>query len=241
MVCHIPPRGHNASVRRPFNFLTFGRKQRIMSNRERWTVYPLLFLTLGIALRDKITESIITRSIECQDLVVLGQDGKPRVRLAGSVATVVHQPNAAGRLTPQHQNDAAGVMVYSASGQPSVVILAAKNGGSVETISAAGLPHVVLSSSDRGGVVTAFENERNVVVQMGHESQGSGVFAINHRENLKFAAPMIPQTAPHFFPPPNPGNVRPGQPADPAGGQPKPPATPEKRNQEEATVQPDKK
>ncbi len=50
-----------------------------MSTRERWTVYPLLFLTLGIALTDKITRSISTDRIECKTLLVTDQRGEPRV------------------------------------------------------------------------------------------------------------------------------------------------------------------
>jgi|1186.fasta_scaffold336286_2 hypothetical protein len=40
-----------------------------MTERERWIVYPLLFLALGVALRDKFVGTT-TRSIHCQELVV---------------------------------------------------------------------------------------------------------------------------------------------------------------------------
>jgi hypothetical protein len=33
-----------------------------MTTRERWIVYPLLFLTLGLALRDKVIPPMQTRS-----------------------------------------------------------------------------------------------------------------------------------------------------------------------------------
>lgn len=46
-----------------------------MTTRERWIVYPLLFLTLGIALRDKIvpqrmvvSEEVRARHIRCGDI-----------------------------------------------------------------------------------------------------------------------------------------------------------------------------
>jgi len=46
-----------------------------MSERERWIVYPLLFLTLGVSLRDKVTHSttvdhIDAETIRCQALLV---------------------------------------------------------------------------------------------------------------------------------------------------------------------------
>ena len=37
-----------------------------MSNRERWTVYPLLFLTLGIAVKDKIAGRWPTDTMVCK-------------------------------------------------------------------------------------------------------------------------------------------------------------------------------
>ncbi len=41
-----------------------------MTERERWIVYPLLFLALGAALRDKLVDRTTTKSIRCQELVV---------------------------------------------------------------------------------------------------------------------------------------------------------------------------
>jgi hypothetical protein len=54
-----------------------------MTERERWIVYPLLFLALGAALRDKLSEHTETRRLECQELIVFGEDGpgQPRVPL----------------------------------------------------------------------------------------------------------------------------------------------------------------
>ena len=78
-----------------------------MSSRERWIVYPLLFLTLGIVMRDKIlppthflaneitankihcdqlqvdrvvaAHELGVGSIRCDDLVVVGPNGRPAV------------------------------------------------------------------------------------------------------------------------------------------------------------------
>jgi hypothetical protein len=41
-----------------------------MTERERWVVYPLLFLALGASLRDKLVDRTITKSIRCEELVV---------------------------------------------------------------------------------------------------------------------------------------------------------------------------
>ena len=42
-----------------------------MTERERWVVYPLLFLALGAALRDKLVDRTTTKSIVCQELTIV--------------------------------------------------------------------------------------------------------------------------------------------------------------------------
>jgi hypothetical protein len=55
-----------------------------MSERERWIVYPLLFLALGAALRDKLVDRTMTKSIVCQELLVVDDQplGREPVLLA---------------------------------------------------------------------------------------------------------------------------------------------------------------
>src|SRR5690242_10308895 len=45
-----------------------------MTERERWIVYPLLFLALGAALRDKLVDRTTTKSIVCQELMIVDED-----------------------------------------------------------------------------------------------------------------------------------------------------------------------
>ncbi len=42
-----------------------------MTERERWIVYPLLFLALGAALRDKFGDVTVKKSIVCEELTVV--------------------------------------------------------------------------------------------------------------------------------------------------------------------------
>lgn len=48
-----------------------------MSERERWIVYPLLFLALGAALRDKIIKTTESQRIKCQGLCVYDSNDQP--------------------------------------------------------------------------------------------------------------------------------------------------------------------
>ncbi|HVT27515.1 MAG TPA: hypothetical protein VHE81_05795 [Lacipirellulaceae bacterium] len=66
-----------------------------MTERERWVVYPLLFLALGVSLRDKLVDRTITKSIRCEELVVEGEptnDGPGRVlaKIGRTEATPTH-------------------------------------------------------------------------------------------------------------------------------------------------------
>ncbi len=55
-----------------------------MTERERWIVYPLLFLALGAALRDKLIDQTTTKSLVCQELIVVDEQplGREPVVLA---------------------------------------------------------------------------------------------------------------------------------------------------------------
>jgi hypothetical protein len=46
-----------------------------MTERERWIVYPLLFLALGAALRDKLFDRTLSRDIVCEQLWLVDGDG----------------------------------------------------------------------------------------------------------------------------------------------------------------------
>jgi hypothetical protein len=66
-----------------------------MTERERWVVYPLLFLALGAALRDKLIDRTTTKSIVCEELTVVDQEptsGEP----AQILARIGREPGAAG-------------------------------------------------------------------------------------------------------------------------------------------------
>ncbi|MEN1679054.1 MAG: hypothetical protein AAGJ46_05645 [Planctomycetota bacterium] len=47
-----------------------------MSERERWIVYPLLFLALGAALRDKLLKQTVADQVICRQLVVNNEAGR---------------------------------------------------------------------------------------------------------------------------------------------------------------------
>ena len=62
-----------------------------MSERERWIVYPLLFLALGAALRDKLINSTESQRVKCQGLMVYDSTGEVSMVLGANVFPDVRQ------------------------------------------------------------------------------------------------------------------------------------------------------
>ena len=115
-----------------------------MSTRERWIVYPLLFLTLGIVMRDKFVPAarfeaneLAAERIHCNQLRV------DQVASAGGLAVQTIQCSE--------------LAVAGPNGRPTVILVTdPKNkGGAIETLSATGAPLVRLLPTDSGGVVVA--------------------------------------------------------------------------------------
>ena len=89
-----------------------------MSNRERWTVYPLLFLTLGIALTDKVTRRIDTDFVRCKTLLVTNRQGEPRVIVAPTAdggIVEAHAATAGINVILGQTNSMAGLMFSDAN------------------------------------------------------------------------------------------------------------------------------
>jgi hypothetical protein len=129
-----------------------------MSSRERWIVYPLLFLTLGISLRERSfhmtmhVDDVEARTIRCKQLEV------DRVVCGQTVCEtmVVRGPN----------------------GRPAIVagVDARTRNGLLEVFASNGAPAVQLQSSPSGGLVTAVSRSGPVVL-LGYLEDKFGVFA----------------------------------------------------------------
>jgi hypothetical protein len=93
-----------------------------MSNRERWTVYPLLFLTLGIALTDKITRQVRTDIVVCKTLRVTDRTGEGQQVIISSNpggGILRAQGNNQGlNVVLGHANQLVGLMFTDANDKP---------------------------------------------------------------------------------------------------------------------------
>jgi len=137
-----------------------------MSTRERWIVYPLLFLTLGMGLRDwyqrKVVppaqfqaSQIVARQIQCNTLHV-GQILCDRLESVQSVCRKLVVNGSSGRPIVAAGEDIRNhnglVEVFSAKGFPLVQLQSTKWGGMVSTISRAGKAVVMGYLGEQFGV-----------------------------------------------------------------------------------------
>jgi hypothetical protein len=85
-----------------------------MSDRERWIVYPLLFLAIGMSLRDK---QLPTKKVLTQKLVVLNDKDVPVVEVGataeGNGAISVRRGDREFSLTLSHETTESGLYVDS--------------------------------------------------------------------------------------------------------------------------------
>jgi len=162
-----------------------------MTSRERWILYPLLFLTLGTVMRDKFfvrgvpinareinAQRLLTAreihvqrilcdsmdvggKVECGEVGVIGRSGKDMVRIG------VLQ-NGGGRLE-LHGPDGK-ILVAAGSDETG-------KAGAVETFDSEGLTQTRLWSHQCGGRVTTVSADRKTGLTMGYFGHDYGLFA----------------------------------------------------------------
>ncbi len=69
-----------------------------MSERERWIVYPLLFLALGASLRDKLAKQTRSQQIVCEELFVVNNQGRPVAKLTEGSFILMSSKNGPGTI-----------------------------------------------------------------------------------------------------------------------------------------------
>jgi hypothetical protein len=160
-----------------------------MSTRERWIVYPILFLTLGIAMRDKVVppkslqaRAITTPRLRCNELQV-GQIVCDQVRSRHSECQEfqVNGPNNQAVVKAGIDNN--------------------NHAGVIETLTVNGLRQVRLFSNDAGGMVTTVERGGQLALILGDTGQNFGLFAelagLNQLIPLSQAGTRSPAVVPH--------------------------------------------
>jgi hypothetical protein len=148
-----------------------------MSTRERWIVYPLVFLTLGIALRDKLIPPARFGNLGMR--LEAGEIATPRIRCNELHVRQVVCDRLESKQLESVQSQCQKLIVTAPNGRPVVLAGAdaSTQAGMIETFTAKGLPQIQLLSSDTGGLVTTIGHSGKVLLVMGHTGKTMGVFA----------------------------------------------------------------
>jgi hypothetical protein len=91
-----------------------------MTDRERWTVYPLLFLALGVGLRSS-GKFGPTKEIACHRLLIQGPDGNARIDLRAASERAIIQvvgPNGARQVLLESTPVGGVFATYAHDGTP---------------------------------------------------------------------------------------------------------------------------
>jgi len=160
-----------------------------MTNHERWVVYPLLFMTLGIVMRDKVwpQQQFQAQSVAAERVSAYREMSTHRIRCnrldVGQLncqSLAVTGPKGAGRIRLGLAPGGGGRLVLSGGDGKAMVVAGPDEtgrGGSLEILDSEGAPQVQLLSTPSGGIVTTVRQDRKIWLVFGHQRSNYGVFA----------------------------------------------------------------
>ncbi|MBX7164771.1 MAG: hypothetical protein K1X74_00360 [Pirellulales bacterium] len=181
-----------------------------MSNRERWILYPLLFLALGSSLRDKLLQRVDTRVVVGQELQV----SQAKVKDLGASGTIACDQLLVRKAIELHgaQGEAAvqivvepeggGIYLRNAAGKEVLALgVDDKTGvGVLQTKDEQSHPRVTIAGIGGGGAIVTAAGEHQHLLALEHDGQGNGVISIYDAEGRRYvvlrAGPMPEIRAP---------------------------------------------
>jgi hypothetical protein len=141
-----------------------------MTSRERWTIYPLLFLALGMQFRNKVV-GIEAKVVQCESLTITDQAGTPVARLHATA------PNR-GQLEFFDPKGKA-VLIAGSTADSQAGFLHVQN--STHTGGVA----IVAGANELGGHIEAFSASGSVVFRMIPEGKVLTLSAIDPKTNIR--------------------------------------------------------
>jgi hypothetical protein len=196
-----------------------------MSTRERWIVYPLLFLTLGIAMRNQFLPTkmlgavdfrageLNAQTIRCNNLEV-AQDALvhnnavvlQELQFQRASGNALRTDYAESRVSRNRETEAKKIVVSDDRDKPVILMVADPNAkaGLIQTMTAGGALQIQIRTNETGGIVTAVGQSGQALVGMGFEGDAFGVFAQTSQSSKPFLlTPMAPtpsMTIPNISP-----------------------------------------
>jgi len=164
-----------------------------MSSRERWTVYPLLFFSIGLALYNRvaISEQVDTSVVhcdvlECRRVRVLGANGQEQASLSerGLTAHVVSVTAPGGESRIQLDTgvtDAGQFQLLGGDGKRRVAFGSdeKKQAGEIAIFgNSPELPLVVIAADEGAGTVATQTEAGQRLVYLTHAASSAGTLAV---------------------------------------------------------------
>lgn len=140
-----------------------------MSERERWIVYPLLFLTLGVSLRDRMIRPI-EDEVRCRRLVVYDANHR-RVAEIAPMEVSVHGAAETVHAGTLRLLDPFGLPFVSVDYEGLNVT------GSVDVFGPVNKPVIHIGASDSGGVIQLFHRRGDWSLALGQWEEFAGLLA----------------------------------------------------------------
>jgi hypothetical protein len=198
----------------------------LMSTRERWIVYPLLFLALGLALRDKVypPSKFTARSVRAEEMLVdkvrcnhldAGETECEVAKVARLDVNGLSVSDPKGKERARMgvmENESGQVELYGRDGKPVLIMGADKTGrdGFLQTVTAEGAPQVLLHSVNGWGRVTAVGPEESAACTMGSLGDNIAVFAeLPQEKRIVPLSNVVPAPRPAAKPGPKGGAAKP--------------------------------
>lgn len=175
-----------------------------MSTRERWIVYPLLFLTLGIAMRNQFLPTkrmgavdlrageLTAQKIHCNSLTVDQDQTCANLTFGTAQGNRLDAGLVQSQIAKFAQSQSLEFKIVDKKENSIIMMLEdpSKKSGTILTLRDNGTPQVQLLSTNDGGMVKAFGHTG--LVEMGHEGERFGVFG-QFNQSGQPLFPMTPQ------------------------------------------------
>jgi hypothetical protein len=125
-----------------------------MSSRERWIVYPLIFLALGIAMRVALREKYFPPARVQSEEITAG-----RIRCAQLQVDQLLTANSIVSRSAQCE----AVAILGSNGRPTIILGndSKGRGGLLQVLSSTGIPLIILQPTDTGGAVVTCERKKD--------------------------------------------------------------------------------
>lgn len=142
-----------------------------MTDRERWTIYPLLFLSLALSLRDKLLPPAVhdLSEVRCRRLEVVGADKQPRFEVGVTdkgfgLLQILNAQGKPGVVMTGGAGAAASPLIelVGADDEPRLVMsLAPNQSGNIEVRRGDAQPVIVLGAQGTGnaGAITTYADD----------------------------------------------------------------------------------